>query len=241
MEQQRYLEGLKRALKQHGMTYLELAARLGMSESGVKKMLNAKDLSFGRVLQICEVLSIKPGQLFSAAEEGGVQVVRLTKRQEDALLSSRRLLLVYWRLTVERMTVEQISRAHSIEPKELDRLLRRLVALDLLVERKGKVTSQLNGRFRWSEDSRLVQSLNSEWSDLTLKRALRSSTSSRQHRLIALKLSRASYERLLDELSDLFHRAVQLAERDAARVRPRDLNDMTAVFAVSGKGVFDSV
>jgi transcriptional regulator with XRE-family HTH domain len=48
MEHITYLKSLKTLLKSKGVTYTELAEHLGMSESGVKKMLNSKDLSFRR-------------------------------------------------------------------------------------------------------------------------------------------------------------------------------------------------
>ncbi len=69
MEHSQYLNAIKKALKARGLSYADLARKLKMTESGIKKMLNAKDISFRRILQICDALDILPGQLFSLSEK----------------------------------------------------------------------------------------------------------------------------------------------------------------------------
>jgi len=72
---------IKQALKRKRMTYSALAERLGMSESGVKKMLSASDCSMGRLLEICSALEISFADVVEASRRRDLEVVRLTPDQ----------------------------------------------------------------------------------------------------------------------------------------------------------------
>lgn len=237
MEHSIYLDGIKNALKARGVSYLDLASRLMMSESGIKKMLNAKDISFRRVLQICQVLEISPGELFSVAEKTFIPTVRLSEDQEAALIKNRDLLMVYWRFTVEKMSPLSIQKSHKLSDTEINRLLQKLVTLELIAQRKGKFLPLHQGKFRWPEDSRLARILNEEWSILTLKKTLKIQDS-RNHRLVAVKLSQTSYQEILSQISEVLDRAVQQSERESLMSTDQRLQDVTLVFAGLNESVF---
>jgi DNA-binding Xre family transcriptional regulator len=211
-------------LRARDINYADLADKLKMTESGVKKMLNAKDISFRRVLQICEVLNVLPGQLFSASEEYSIPTLRLSEKQEAALMDNRFLLMIYWLFTIEKLKPEEIAEKHGINDGDLKKALQKLVSLDLI-------------KFRWPDDSMLVKKLNQEWSQLTLKKALKSENS-KSHRLIAMKLSSEAYENLLNRLSDLFDDAVKASEREGLASANQKRQDVTALFAAIDEGVF---
>ena len=59
------MRAIKTILKVKKMTYRDLAEILEMSESGVKKILSAKDGSFGRVLQMCRALDVSLDDLIA--------------------------------------------------------------------------------------------------------------------------------------------------------------------------------
>ncbi len=241
MEHAVYLNGIKRALKAREATYADLARHLKMTESGVKKMLNAKDISFRRVLQICEVLEVLPGQLFSLSEKTAIPVLRLTDVQQDALLKDRELLAVYWRFTIEKMKIEEISKDQSVSATEFKKVLQRLVALGLINHRRGRYFAKHQGKFRWSDDSRLAKTLNQEWSQTTLKRALQQKPEGAGiHRLVATKLSHAAYNSLLNKMSEVLDEAIHISEREELTIAKRDLHDFTALVAIVKGGVFES-
>ncbi len=237
MEHLKYLSSIKSALRAREINYLELAEKLKMTESGVKKMLNAKDISFRRVLQICEVLNVLPGQLFSASEESSIPILRLSEKQEEALMDNRLLLMIYWLFTVEKLKPEEIAAKHGISGSNLRKSLQKLVSLDLVTQKKEKFMLKHQGKFRWPDDSMLVKKLNQEWSQSTLKKALKSE-SSKSHRLIAMKLSVEAYENLLGRLSAIFDEAVQTSEREELASLHQKRQDVTALFAAINDGVF---
>jgi DNA-binding Xre family transcriptional regulator len=237
MEHLMYLTGIKSALRARDINYADLAKKLKMTESGVKKMLNAKDISFRRVLQICEVLNVLPGQLFSSSEESSIPTLRLSKKQEEALMDNRFLLMIYWRFTIEKLKPEEIAEKHGINDGDLKKSLQKLVSLDLITQRKERFIPKHQGKFRWPDDSILVKKLNQEWSQLTLKKALKSENS-KSHRFIAVKLSNEAYENLLSQLSAVFDEAAQTSEREELASSHQRRQDVTAFFAAINDGVF---
>lgn len=240
MEHSLYLSAIKKALKTRGVHYADLATHLKMSESGVKKMLNAKDISFRRVLQICEALDILPGQLFSLSEKTLISEVVLSPQQEEALLKNRPLLAVYWRLVIERCDLKDIEKLQRLNKTELKKLLDKLVSLDLLKHRKGEYRPSHVGKFKWSDQSKLAKTLNEEWSELTLERSLQTKVlATSLHRLVSMKLSQDSYLSLLKKFSKALDEAVQDSESEELTLPKEQLQNFTALVAAVQKGVFD--
>ncbi|KHD89041.1 MAG: hypothetical protein OM95_06225 [Bdellovibrio sp. ArHS] len=239
MEHSRYLDTIKKILKAREVTYGDLASHLKMSESGVKKMLNAKDISFRRILQICEALEVLPGQLFSMSEKSFISEVVLSQQQEDALLKQRSLLAVYWRFVVEGCPLNEIEKLQKISSAELKKILDKLVHLDLLTAKRGVYKPRHSGKFRWNNESKLVKVLNKEWSELTLHRALKGDQGA-YHRLVSMKFSEESYEQLRQNLAKVLNEAVQNSEKDELTLPKKQLHNFTALIATTSLGVFDS-
>lgn len=234
MEHTLYLDALKTALKARAITYAELATRIKMTESGVKKMLNAKDLSFRRILEICAVLDILPGELFAASEKAAIPEIRFSETQEEALLKNRSLLAVFWQFTIERKRLEEIAHAQNLPVTEIRKLLQKLVRLDLVSQRRSRFAPKLPRKFRWPDDSRLARQLNQDWSLLTLKHALTRGS----HRLISLKLTSESRQAFEGRLKSLFDDIVREAER--AELTEATAGDHMALFAISSGSVFST-
>ncbi len=112
-------------------------------------MLNAKDISLRRVLQICEILQVLPGQLFVASEDSQIPTLNLTDKQESTLLDNRILLMIYWLFTIEKLGPEEIVTKYHLNAPELKKSLQRLVSLDLISQKRGKFYPKHQGKFRW--------------------------------------------------------------------------------------------
>ncbi|MFS4459548.1 helix-turn-helix domain-containing protein [Bdellovibrio sp. HCB2-146] len=238
MEHSQYLNAIKRVLKARSVTYQDLAEQLKMTESGIKKMLNAKDISFRRVLQICEAVGVLPGQLFSLSEKAFVSEVSLTSQQEEALLKNRPLLAVYWRIAIEGKDVAEVERLQKLTKAELKKMLDRLVALDLLSVRRGIYKARHSGKFKWSDDSKLAKTLNREWSQWTLEKALKRESRG-LHRLVALQMSQDSYEQFLKKMNEVINTAIHDSEMDEMTVSKERLMSCSLVVASIPQGVLD--
>lgn len=190
---------LKKTLKARGVTYADLAAHLGLSESGVKKMFLAKDLPLGRLLEISAWLGVSAADLVRAMENQEIEDVELTSAQQDALIKDPLLFRIYWRISVENESAERIRAGEKLSAAELNKKLLRLQRLDLaLVEADGRVRARHQGLFRWTEGP-LVDQINRDWSRRTLDGAL-ARTSETLHRLSTLSLTPESLTDLRRQL-----------------------------------------
>src|SRR5215216_7776353 len=87
------IDVLKRTLKTRGLTYRDLAKRVGLSEGSIKRVFAAETFTLQRLEQICTAIGISMGELMRAAansHEAGSQY--LTLEQEQLLANDSRLL-----------------------------------------------------------------------------------------------------------------------------------------------------
>ena len=85
---------VKRALKARGMTYGEVARRLGLSEPSVKRLFSTGRISLDRLAKLAGLLDLTLAELVQEAAGAAPVVARLTQAQEAGLVADPKLLLV---------------------------------------------------------------------------------------------------------------------------------------------------
>lgn len=85
---------LKKQLKAAGMTYADLAIQLEISEASVKRLFSKKELTLGRLEQICHCLGFNLSDLFEMLNDAQSRIYELTLEQELQLVKEPSLLLV---------------------------------------------------------------------------------------------------------------------------------------------------
>lgn len=85
---------LKRALKNHGKTYLDVASYLGMSEASVKRMFSTNSFTLQRLESVCHFIDLDLIELAKQAEGTQKRISHLTEEQEQKLVSNTELMLV---------------------------------------------------------------------------------------------------------------------------------------------------
>jgi transcriptional regulator with XRE-family HTH domain len=151
MQRAQLIAVLKRALRSRGITYADVAKRLGLSESSVKRLFRRNDLSLSRLETLCEIVGLTLADLIEAAS-AQQQVSALTKDQERELIESPKLLLMSY-LLINRWQLEEITRRFSIEPDEASGLLRKLKALRLIeILPFGRIKVLTARNFSWRRD-----------------------------------------------------------------------------------------
>ncbi|KTC86571.1 helix-turn-helix domain-containing protein [Legionella brunensis] len=85
---------LKEQLKLQGLTYKELAKRLGLSEASVKRLFSQKDINLHRLETICECIGLSLSEAFELLQKRNKPIMHLTVTQEEELISNKMLLLV---------------------------------------------------------------------------------------------------------------------------------------------------
>jgi transcriptional regulator with XRE-family HTH domain len=125
------VDTLKRLLKARGLTYAELARRLGLSHASVKRLFSAQTFTLARLAQVCRVLEIDFFDLARLARGRAEASRELTERQEAALARDAKLLGVFY-LLLSDWIADEILAAYDLRATELTRLLAQLDRLRLI-------------------------------------------------------------------------------------------------------------
>jgi transcriptional regulator with XRE-family HTH domain len=161
-EYQAATNNLKRALKQRGLTYHQLAHGIGLSESGVKKIFLAKDGSFQRLAQICRHVGISISEI---VEDNSSREVEFSQRQQQEFLKAPRLFHLYWLLVYERRSISDSQQALRLNKSECFSLMRKLDNLDLIKLLPGdRIRVPSIKAVSWSGDNEFVRKLYRDWS-----------------------------------------------------------------------------
>ena len=143
---------LRSHLRGAGVTYSELAERLSLSESAVKRMFGLKDMSLVRLADICKAAEISMEDVLLESTSVTPRLTTLTLEQETALIADRKLFLVavsclgHW-------TAAQILETYAISEAECVRCLVQLDRLGFIIL-KARNTYRLNvgSAFHWRAD-----------------------------------------------------------------------------------------
>lgn len=143
---------LKRQLKERGITYADLAQRLGLSEASIKRIFSRQNLTLSRLEMICDVIGLELSELARISENNQPKLSRLNAHQEATLVADTRLLLATI-LTMNNWGFEQILAQYQFTPSELTLLLlqlERLGVLHLLPENRIRLNVSRN--LQWQEN-----------------------------------------------------------------------------------------
>jgi DNA-binding Xre family transcriptional regulator len=231
---------LKRYLKAHAITYAQLAKRLTLSESSVKRLFAEETFSLKRFEQICNSLGLEIADLLESLNARREYLTELSVEQEAALMSDPKLLLLTY-LLINGWPTNEIVAANDIDDQELGRLLIRLhraKIIELLPLNRVKLLTARN--FAWRPDGPVRKLLDKEWQRdflsarfdgagerLTFVGGLMSPAS--------LAQMQQSLDRVAREFDDLARRdaALPLAERNACgavlALRPWDFSLFAAL------------
>jgi len=128
---QALMKTLKRELRARGITYAEVARRLQMSESSIKRLLGGESLSLARLETLCEIAGMDFSDLVRKTAEARSGITMLTQEQEREVAGDPRLLLVTV-CVLNHWTVEQILQTYELSEPECIQLLARLDRLKLI-------------------------------------------------------------------------------------------------------------
>ncbi len=127
-----FIKALKSRIRETRFKYIDLAKELGISEAGVKKILNNNDISISRAFQICNALGIDISEVISAAEENLVAEKQFTDQQINYFLKQPNLFFFYMRLAYEKKELDELKREHRLSDNDVFKLLKKLDDLGLI-------------------------------------------------------------------------------------------------------------
>jgi transcriptional regulator with XRE-family HTH domain len=148
----RIAAALRRCLKERGMTYADLAKRIGVAEVSVKRLFSKRAFSVKRLEQVCAALDLDIYSVAKLARGDGERLQELTIEQEQALAKDARLITLF-HLLLHDWTAREVLREFAITEPEVIRLLAKLERLKLIDLLPGnRVKLRCPQRFSWRSD-----------------------------------------------------------------------------------------
>lgn len=159
----RMIGNLKLSLKTKKIEYKELAAGIGLSESGVKKIFSGTDCSFQRIAQICKFAGISLSEII---EDHSVSDVSFSEKHQEEFLREPKLFLFYWLLVYERLSLDKAQMELKLSKAEAFRLTRRLDMLGLIkLLPNDRVRVPSVKAVRWMGGGKFLHKLYHDWSN----------------------------------------------------------------------------
>lgn len=208
---------LKLALKQQGLTYKDLAKRIHLSESGVKKIFSASDGSFQRIAQISGELGFSMSELLSGHSEN-IFDLSYSELQQEYLVNEPRALRLFWALVYERRSIAEAQALAGLSAKELFPILRRLDQLRFLELLPGdRIRVPAVRQIRWVGSGPLVRKIYQEWSAKFLSSV--ASPEAQPGELFLLRYFRSSRKTVEDLIAALREIEVEFVGRAIREMR----------------------
>ena len=140
---------LKKELKAAQLTYADLARKLGLAESSVKRMLAKGDMPLSRIDAICRALKLDFAELARRVADAQPLLAELTQAQEKAVVADKKLLLVAI-CVLSQWTLEQMVASYRLSEAEAIKYLAQLDRLGIIELRPlNRYRLKLAKTFRW--------------------------------------------------------------------------------------------
>jgi len=143
------VNALKQVLKEHGITYDDVAKALGLSLGSVKRLFSKHDFSLDRLDQICAMMDLELSDLVIIMQNQRHQIEALSQDQEEELVSDTKLLLTA-HLLMNNWSAKDILFAYEIDSFQMVRYLARLDKMKVIELFPGnRVKLKVSREFKW--------------------------------------------------------------------------------------------
>jgi transcriptional regulator with XRE-family HTH domain len=151
------INNLKRELKRQKIGYADLAERLDISVSTVKKMLAKGNFTLERLDLICEVINVEYLELIENVNEEVIKVSKLTHSQEQAMVEDPLLLLMGY-ATINYWSMEDIVYRYKIPQELVINRLKKLEKFGILELRaNNNIRPLVSNGFDWRPDGPILK------------------------------------------------------------------------------------
>jgi DNA-binding Xre family transcriptional regulator len=147
------IDVLKRSLKTRGLTYKDVAQRLGLSESSIKRVFAAETFTLERLESICAAIGMTVTELVQmSAKTNDARGTLLTVEQEQLLASNARLLACFY-LLLNGHSSSEIAESLELNEREQRALYVKLDAARLIeVQPRMKARLRVGPVVTWRGD-----------------------------------------------------------------------------------------
>ena len=219
---------LKRALKKKRVSYRELGKRLRMSESGIKKMMTAPDLSLGRLAQICSALEVDLLDLLEGALRAPPAPFSFSPAQEKFLAADPDAAAFLTALITANFDTGEVERRYKLDRTSMKVYLKQLEKHRFVARTDGGGARSLLGPVEYMR-SAMAKNLTVP----SLERALAAAPADRCVRTGRTRLTAENLGKLNQELLDLLLRYAVIARQDELHARDDRLIDVWVIAATA--------
>lgn len=151
-QSQRIVAATKQALREHGLTYADVAAHIDLSEASVKRMFAQERFSLERLEAVAGLMELELGELVQKAEAMDPLPRELTIDQEQSLVQRPEMLMVLY-LLLNNYDLDRIVAEYRIERPQGVLILRELERLGVLEHRPGdRIRLLVSRNLSWRRD-----------------------------------------------------------------------------------------
>lgn len=148
---------LKRALREAGYTYRDVAAHLELSEASVKRMFARENFTLARLERVLGLVGLDFSELVERVNARREFLSELTMEQEEALVSDPEFFVITF-LVLNRWTLDEIVAEYEFTEREVERVLlklNRLQVIELLPLNRYRLLTSRN--FAWRRHGSVSQ------------------------------------------------------------------------------------
>lgn len=205
---------LKQMLKAKGISYRELADKMGLSEPTIKRLFQERDCKLSRMLEVCDALGVSLADLMKLEEQVQVEPTLLPLELEKALAQQEGL-MSFFLLLVTDFDAQTIAEHNQLTEVDCYRYLRELEKLELLrLGPERQVRLLVSKPIRWRTNGPLQQRL-VEINQRFAGESLRNSDHIAFYSTSRM-MSEASAQRLSEEIDQLYKSFQKQASLDQA-------------------------
>lgn len=213
-ESQKVLDSLKKALRNNGITYAQVAAHLELSEASIKRIFSENSLSVDRMMQICDMMDMRLQDLVQLMQETeSAAISALSWKQEQSIVDDIVMLLITV-CVLNRWSMNEIIAHFEIAETDCIRYLAKLDRLKIIDLQPGNsFRLRVATNFKWL-DGGPIQTFFQRYIEAEF---FSSAFIGKRENLTVLNglLSDASYADLSRKMADLAREFNKLNDADA--------------------------
>ena len=226
------LDQLKEILKIRGITYKDIAAKLEMLESGVKKLFTNDDISMNKLFEILEKfdLSLADVLKLSKGHKKLTKLTKLTNEQENLFLKSSNYHNAIMQLGALDYNISEFFKInHRVGKVRLQKILDELVKVGAVVKLEDGYDCGLGEAYSMSDklNFRELQELGQRFDAVKLKAYLNKKTLKKENSIFEgisyVNLSQKSVLELKIALNEVFHDFLRRSTREKMLYSPQEL------------------
>jgi DNA-binding Xre family transcriptional regulator len=118
-ESARIIDVLKRTLKTRGLTYRDVAGKVGLSEASIKRVFAEETFTLQRLEKICTAIGMSVGELVRMASDNHEPNAQYLSLEQEALLAANSALLACFYLLLNGRPSGEIQTRLNLTEREL--------------------------------------------------------------------------------------------------------------------------